>query len=197
MRSPSPMPRSSTYTPRNGDGNRFQSRNNTPSPQRPPMVKQDTPRFNSDNHYQNQGPPRAQGAQYNRSNNREYQNHREYQNTSQAAGNAGSQSKCRKCDQFCGFVMNEGDITQCKAYNVQCRYCNIKGHYERVCLKKLNQPPPYNERTSQNSVSPSGSANRPPSRGYNQNYNQNYNRNNNQRYPPNQPPPQGNYGRRQ
>ena len=134
-RSPSPMPKSSTYTPGNNDTHQFHSRNNTPSPT---MVNQDTPRFNGDNHYQNQSQPRVQGAQYNRSN-----VHREYQDNSHPNGNVGIRSRCHKCDQFCGFVMNEGDITYCNAYNVLCRFCFVKGHYAQVCFKRLSHSPSY------------------------------------------------------
>ena len=71
------------------------------------------------------------------------------QNSSSSSGSTGSKRKCFQC----GEPFSRQHMKECKAQNVTCNGCGIKGHLKKCCKKSGNFPKDSN-RQNQSSTGP-------------------------------------------
>ena len=74
------------------------------------------------------------------------------QNSSSSTGSTGSEKKCFRC----GEPFSRQHMKECRAQNVTCNGCGIKGHLKKCCKKSGNFPKDSSNR--QNQSSSTGSA---------------------------------------
>ena len=69
------------------------------------------------------------------------------QNSSSSTGSTESKRKCFQC----GEPYSRKHLEECKAKNVTCNACGIKGHLQRCCKKSGNFPKDNSNRQNQSS----------------------------------------------
>ena len=67
------------------------------------------------------------------------------QNSSSSTGPTGAKKKCFRC----GEPFNKKHLQECRAQNVTCDGCGIKGHYKKCCKKTGNFPRDNSNRENQ------------------------------------------------
>ena len=69
--------------------------------------------------------------------------------SSSPTGSTGSKRKCFRC----GEPFSRQHIKECRAQNVTCNGCGIKGHLKKCCKKSGNFPKDSNRQNNQSSIS--------------------------------------------
>ena len=69
------------------------------------------------------------------------------QNSSSSTGSTGSKRQCFQC----GEPYSRKHLEECKAKNVTCNGCGIKGHFQKCCKKSGNFPKDNSNRQNQSS----------------------------------------------
>ena len=77
------------------------------------------------------------------------------QNSSSSTGPTESKRKCFRC----GEPYSRKHLQECRAQNVTCNGCGIKGHLQKCCKKSGNFPKDNSNRQNQSSSTGSGSMN--------------------------------------
>ena len=77
------------------------------------------------------------------------------QNSSSSTGPTGSKKKCFRC----GEPYSRKYLEECKAKNMTCNNCGIKGHLQKCCKKSGNFPKDNSNSNRQNQSSSTGSGN--------------------------------------
>ena len=67
------------------------------------------------------------------------------QNSSSSPGSTGSKRQCFRC----GEPFSKKHIEECRAQNVTCNGCGIKGHLKKCCKKSGNFPKDNSNRQNQ------------------------------------------------
>ena len=67
------------------------------------------------------------------------------QNSSSSTGPTGAKKKCFRC----GEPFSKKHLQECKAQNVTCNSCGIKGHFQKCCKKSGNFPRDNSNRENQ------------------------------------------------
>ena len=78
------------------------------------------------------------------------------QNSSSSNSTGPTSPKKRKCFR-CGEPYNRKHLQECRAQNVTCDGCGIKGHFKRCCKKSGNFPRDNSNRENQSSSTGTGS----------------------------------------
>ena len=77
------------------------------------------------------------------------------QNSSSSPGSTGSKKKCFRC----GEPFSKKHMKECKAQDVICNGCGIKGHFKKCCKKSGNFPKDDSNRQNQSSSTGPGKMN--------------------------------------
>ena len=77
------------------------------------------------------------------------------QNSSSSPGSTGSKKKCFRC----GEPFSKKHMKECKAQDVICNGCGIKGHFKKCCKKSGNFPKDDSNRQNQSSSTSTGRMN--------------------------------------
>ena len=80
------------------------------------------------------------------------------QNSSSSSSSPDSTGFKRKCFQ-CGEPFSQKHKEECRAQNVKCNGCDIKGHLQKCCKKSGNFPKDSSNRQKQSSSTGSGTMN--------------------------------------
>ena len=79
----------------------------------------------------------------------------EQNSSSSPTGSTGSKRKCFRCDER----FSRQHMKECRAQNVICNGCGIKGHLKKCCKKSGNFPKDYSKRQNQSSSTGTGRMN--------------------------------------
>ena len=79
----------------------------------------------------------------------------EQNSSSSPTGSTGSKKKCFRC----GEPFSRQHMKECRAQNVTCNGCGIKGHLKKCCKKSGNFPKDDSKRQNQNSSTDTGRMN--------------------------------------